>query len=75
MIDGLKRAIEIIDQELPFAKEVNPQMAFGMMHIKRKLDEELTFECPICGKHADIYEQEEDNKTHFHCSECHYRFI
>lgn len=41
MKEGLKRAVEIIDDEMDFAKQVNPQMAFGMQHIRKVILEEL----------------------------------
>lgn len=41
MIEGLKRAVEIIEKERDFAKEINPQMAFGMTHILIMIKEEL----------------------------------
>ena len=36
----IDRIYEIIDKELRFAKEVNPQMAFGMLQIKEILQNE-----------------------------------
>lgn len=41
MEKGLKKAIEIIDKEIEFAKKVNPQMALGMSQIKMLLKKEL----------------------------------
>ncbi len=37
----LDKAIVIIDQELEFAKQVNPQMAMGMTRIKELIEREL----------------------------------
>lgn len=41
MIEGLKRAIEIIKEEKKEVIEINPQMAFGMAHVLRVIEEEL----------------------------------
>ena len=38
---GLKKAIEIINKELEFAKQVNPQMALGMDQVKSLINKEL----------------------------------
>lgn len=41
MIDGLKRAVEIIKKEKKYAIEINPQMAFGMAQVLRMVEEEI----------------------------------
>lgn len=41
MIEGLKRAVEIIKKEKEYAIQVNPQMAFGMAHILKVIEEEI----------------------------------
>lgn len=41
MIEGLKRAIEIIKEEKEYAKQINPQMAFGMTQVLRMIEEEI----------------------------------
>lgn len=41
MIKGLKKAIEIIEEEKKFAIKVNPQMALGMSQVLRIITEEL----------------------------------
>ena len=41
IIDGLKRAIEIIEEEEKEAIQINTQMAFGMDHVSRMIKEEL----------------------------------
>lgn len=44
MIEGLKKAIEIIEKEKEYAMQVNPQMAFGMSQVLRMIKEELKVE-------------------------------
>lgn len=44
MIEGLKRAIEIIEKEKEYAMGINPQMAFGMSQVLRMIEEELAIE-------------------------------
>lgn len=39
--EGLKRAIELINEEVEFAKQVNSVMAMGMIEIRSKLQTEL----------------------------------
>ncbi|WP_300382089.1 hypothetical protein [Clostridium sp.] len=34
-----EKIFEIIDKEMEFAKQINPQMAFGMLQIKTVLEE------------------------------------
>ena len=41
MIVGLIKAIEIIDKEQEYAKEVNPVMYLGMEQIKKLINEEI----------------------------------
>lgn len=41
MIEGLKRAIEIIKEEKEYAIQINPQMAFGMTQVLRMIEEEI----------------------------------
>ena len=41
MKEGLEKAIEIIEEELKFAREVNPSMAAGMIQIKGLILNEL----------------------------------
>ena len=38
---GLKKAIKIIEEEMEYAKQVNPQMAIGMSQIKMLIEKEL----------------------------------
>lgn len=44
MIEGLKRAYQIIEKEIEFAKTVNPFMAMGqeqvLMLIKKEIEKE-----------------------------------
>ena len=41
MTDGLGRAIKIINEEIEIAKEINPQMALGMIQVKNVIELEL----------------------------------
>lgn len=42
MTKGLKLAIEIIEKEMEYAKQVNPQMAMGMSQIKMLIEKEIS---------------------------------
>lgn len=52
MLEGLKRAIEIIKEEKKEAIQINPQMAFGMSHILRIIEEEME-------KESDLFSDDE----------------
>ena len=41
MITGLIKALEIIDKEQEYAKEVNPIMYLGMEQIKELINKEI----------------------------------
>lgn len=41
MIEGLEKAIEIIQKEKEFAVQVNPQMAMGMSQIENLIKKEI----------------------------------
>lgn len=41
MIEGLKRAVEIIKEEKKEAIQINPQMAFGMTQVLMMIEEEI----------------------------------
>ena len=41
MLEGLMKAIEIIDKEQEYAKEVNPIMYLGMEQIKELINKEI----------------------------------
>ena len=41
MVEGLIKALEIIDKEQEYAKEVNPIMYLGMEQIKKLINEEI----------------------------------
>ena len=41
MITGLIKALEIIDKEQEYAKEVNPIMCLGMEQIKELINKEI----------------------------------
>lgn len=44
MREGLEEAVKIIDNELEFAKQVNPVMAMGMQHVKNLIKRRLKLE-------------------------------
>ena len=41
MVEGLIKALEIIDKEQEYAKEVNPIMYLGMEQIKKLINKEI----------------------------------
>ena len=41
MLKGLMKAIDIIDKEQEYAKEVNPIMYLGMEQIKKLINKEI----------------------------------
>ena len=41
MIKGLKYAVKIIEEEIEFARNVNPIMTLGMIQIKELLEREV----------------------------------
>ena len=44
MIEGLKRAVEIIKKEKEYAIQFSPQMALGMARILSTIEEEIEVE-------------------------------
>lgn len=38
---GLKKAKEIVEKEMEFAKKVNPQMAMGMSQVLKLIEKEI----------------------------------
>ena len=41
MLEGLMKAIDIIDKEQEYAKEVNPIMYLGMEQVKKLIKKEI----------------------------------
>ena len=44
MIEGLKKAKEIIEEEMKFARQVNSQMAIGMSQVLMLIEKETKIE-------------------------------
>lgn len=44
MVEGLKRAIEIIEAEMVYASSVNPIMALGMDQVRQLIKKEIESE-------------------------------
>lgn len=41
MLEGLKKAVEIIENEKRYAREVNPLMALGMSQVQMLIEKEI----------------------------------